>query len=450
LESNVRQAIARILYLGIAAFVLSLVLGGVLIAIDAPETLREPAPLFLLASVCALLIEALRGRTLGALEALLAPQLQRLRYVREEFERSAQGRWDGDEIARLLAAALDRGIAPRSGCILLAAAGSSRIVHAFGRDPLETVAVDEALRLLGSQSTLHLAASSSLQEEAPALVNSGVEVVIAIEGGGERHGVLLLGGRERKGPFTGMELEFAMSLAAHAGIALRNAQITAGLIASERHAATGRVAIGLAHDVGKDLGWMRRLVKRLPDKFDDPERLARDASMIHELTGGLADAIERFVRDATEPCDASAAARPLEELVDDAVRRAARLHGDGRVDLNLDRGLRDLRIHQSFGRAVWNLLDNALHASPDTEPVHVIATREGESIRIEIADQGGGIDESLLGRIFEPGFTTRSSAGGSGVGLPVALEIVESLGGTLELHTGMQGTRARIRVPATR
>lgn len=450
LESEVRHAIARILYLGLAAFVVTLVLVGVLIGIDARPALREPALLFLLASVCVVLVEALRSRTLGVLEALVTPRLQRLRRVREAFERSVTNQWDGDEVASLLLHALNHGIAPRCGCVLLAAPDAWRPVHAFGREPPGTDAVGDALRLLGARSLLHLAASSALQEEAATLVASGVEAVVAIESGGERHGLLLFGAPEKRGPFTGLELDFAVGLAAQAGIALRNARITAGLIATERHAATGRVAIGLAHDVGKDLGWMRRLVKRLPEQIDDPERLVRDTSMLHELTDGLAGAIERFVRDATEAPDATVVVRQLEEIVEDAARRAARLHGEGRVTQNLDRELRDFRVHESLGRAIWNLLDNALHASADGKPVHVVATREDDSVQIEIEDQGCGIGEHSLARVFEPGFTTRAQAGGSGVGLPVALEIVESLGGTLELYSSLRGTRARIRVPAMR
>jgi signal transduction histidine kinase len=49
--------------------------------------------------------------------------------------------------------------------------------------------------------------------------------------------------------------------------------------------------------------------------------------------------------------------------------------------------------------------------------------------------------------VLEPGFTTRADAGGSGVGLPVALEIAAMLGGALELRSGPRGTRARIRTP---
>ena len=60
------------------------------------------------------------------------------------------------------------------------------------------------------------------------------------------------------------------------------------------------------------------------------------------------------------------------------------------------------------------------------------------------------MSEQALARVFEPGFTTRAGAGGSGVGLPVAQEIVEALGGTLELRSGSRGTRAAIRLPFER
>jgi signal transduction histidine kinase len=75
------------------------------------------------------------------------------------------------------------------------------------------------------------------------------------------------------------------------------------------------------------------------------------------------------------------------------------------------------------------------------------ASCHGGWVQIEVEDRGCGIPEHAMGRVLEPGFTTRADAGGCGVGLPVAVEIAEALGGALELRSGPRGTRARIRAP---
>lgn len=449
LGSDVRHTVARVLYLGIAASVVALVFGAALGVSDAPAVLREPAPLFLVACMSVAVVEPLRGRFPGLLEALIAPRMQPLREERDAFERELGIRRDGDEIAALLGRALQRGIAPRRASVLLGTAGSWRLAYRLGGDAaLRRAALEEAERLTAGRSKVHLAESPEVEAAAAELCEAGIEAVFAIESGGERYGLLLLGHPRERAGFTGVELDFVGALVAQAGIALRNAHITAELVAAERHAATGRIALGLAHDVGKDLGWMRVLVKRLPERTGDSERLARDASMIGELTESLAGAIERFVSDATSG-SGQTEMRRLEEIVHDTVRRIERLHDTDRIACNVDPALRGLRVHSSLGRAIGNLLDNALHASSTVEPVRLIATRDGRCVEIAIEDRGCGISEQALGRVFEPGFTTRAHEGGSGVGLPVALEIVGALRGTLDLSSSPRGTRATIRVPAS-
>ena len=328
LEWDVRHAVARVLYLSLAALGVALVLGVALTVAHVDSPLREPAPLLLLAASSVACVEALRSGTLAPLEALFAPQLQRLRRIREELERTLAIQRDEDDIVRLFADTL-RGAVPLRGlAVLIESRGRWRVAFALGEAPAREAA-EVALRVLGDRSLVHLAASSALQEEGAALVATGVEAVVAIESGGTRYGLLLLGSLVRRRPHSGVELDFAGALATQAAIALRNARMTAELVASERQAAAGRVALGLAHDVGKDLGWMRSLVKRLPEQIGDPQRLARDATRIGELTDGLSSAIERFVREATEGPDASSELQRLESVVDQAVRRVERLHGEG-------------------------------------------------------------------------------------------------------------------------
>ena len=73
---------------------------------------------------------------------------------------------------------------------------------------------------------------------------------------------------------------------------------------------------------------------------------------------------------------------------------------------------------------------------------------EGEFVVIVISDTGTGIDPALLPRIFEPYFSTKSAAEGTGLGLPITKRIVEGHGGRLEVTSAVAtGTTFTIRLP---
>lgn len=85
-------------------------------------------------------------------------------------------------------------------------------------------------------------------------------------------------------------------------------------------------------------------------------------------------------------------------------------------------------------QVLMNLLINACQAMGDRDQIGriTISTRgDGEAVTIEIADDGPGIPEDVLPRIFEPYFSTKSAAHGTGLGLPISKRICEKHGGSL-------------------
>jgi signal transduction histidine kinase len=98
-------------------------------------------------------------------------------------------------------------------------------------------------------------------------------------------------------------------------------------------------------------------------------------------------------------------------------------------------------------RAVRNLLENALRASAGGGRVLVRVTRQGETVRIAVADTGPGVRPDLLPRIFDPYFSTHDS--GTGLGLPIARRIAEEHGGGITAHNlPGGGLEAVITLPA--
>jgi signal transduction histidine kinase len=93
------------------------------------------------------------------------------------------------------------------------------------------------------------------------------------------------------------------------------------------------------------------------------------------------------------------------------------------------------------------MLVNASHAVNGHQGGVTLHTRlSGDRIRIVIEDRGAGIDAKDLAHVFDPYFTTKR--GGTGLGLPIAKNIVEGLGGTITVaSTPGRGTEMRIELP---
>jgi len=81
------------------------------------------------------------------------------------------------------------------------------------------------------------------------------------------------------------------------------------------------------------------------------------------------------------------------------------------------------------GRAVRNLMENALRAAPNRGEVDISVEQGEGEVRIVVADNGPGVEESLLARIFDPYFSTHDA--GTGLGLPIAKRIAEEHGGEI-------------------
>ncbi len=106
---------------------------------------------------------------------------------------------------------------------------------------------------------------------------------------------------------------------------------------------------------------------------------------------------------------------------------------------------------EQIGRALVNLVRNAVQALTGARTkgarVTLGATREGNRIVILVADNGPGLPARTRAHLFEP-FQASNSAGGTGLGLPIAAELVHLNGGTLTLDEMVEGTRFRITLPA--
>jgi signal transduction histidine kinase len=248
--------------------------------------------------------------------------------------------------------------------------------------------------------------------------------------------------------YTRRDLDFTERAASHAAIALANARLADELVAAERRASTGRISVALAHDVGKELDWIRRLARRLPGRLADRERALRDIQTIRELSNELAVTVREFVLSAADAMIQESGFTSVAGLLDRVIRNVSRIHPGACISQSAEPRAREALVDRGLGQILANLLDNALRASPPFTPVHVFATMRGRRLRLSIADRGPGMSREELARAFEPGFSTRRDGGGCGIGLAICREIVSGLDGSVELQQpDSGGTCAVVEVP---
>ncbi len=221
------------------------------------------------------------------------------------------------------------------------------------------------------------------------------------------------------------------------------------LIHSERLASIGRLAAGVAHEIGNPVTAIACLAQDLRHE-SDPRVVAVLAEQVLEQTRRISNIVHTLISYAHDGSGERALAPVrLADTVEEARRlvqlskRAQQLQFDNRVD-------RDLWVHGDAQRLVQvfvNLFSNAADACPDGGRVEVSATRGDRTADIVVADNGPGIPEHIHDKVLEPFFTTKPAGQGTGLGLPLVYNIVKEHGGDLQLESSAAGTRVRLSLP---
>jgi len=208
------------------------------------------------------------------------------------------------------------------------------------------------------------------------------------------------------------------------------------LVASEKLAAVGEVSTSIAHSLKNPLAAIRAMAQAEFESGNPGENLQDIVTMVDRLTCHMNQILD-FCRTGEEIRSAVDPNRTIEDAVGMLRTRAderrvavvPRLASDlPRVTANPER----------FERAILSVIENALEACEPGEQVEIVTEREGASgIRIEVKDEGPGIPEEVLARMFEPFFSTKAS--GTGLGTTIARTVVESLAGTVDVNCGLEG-----------
>jgi two-component system sensor histidine kinase PilS (NtrC family) len=222
------------------------------------------------------------------------------------------------------------------------------------------------------------------------------------------------------------------------------------LIRSERLASIGECAGALAHEIRNPLGSLVAAAKMLSART--PQAASYDREELVQIIGDEARRLNRILTDFltfAKPRPPSLSAQSLNALAQDVVEslRLDELAAGKRLEARLDPELPPCSVDRDQVKQVlWNVLRNALEASPASGCVTISTEAGAGHAAVEIADEGPGIPSDRQGRLFEPFYTTKR--GGSGLGLAIAHRIVTAHGGSIEIASGSgDGTRVRIRLP---
>ena len=227
------------------------------------------------------------------------------------------------------------------------------------------------------------------------------------------------------------------------------------LVRSERLASVGRLAAGLAHEIGNPIASLMGLQDLLiagglsaAEQSDFLARMRRETERIHQILRDLLD----FARPSqTHDRNQSKEPGDVAGAIDDALAlvRPQKVMKQIRVDRELDEPLPLVALARSeLVQVLLNLLLNAADALDGEGAVVVRAKHKGTHVRIDVEDDGPGLAETVRERLFEPFVTTKDIGKGTGLGLAVCRGLVEGAGGVIGWDASLApGTRFVIELP---
>ena len=238
------------------------------------------------------------------------------------------------------------------------------------------------------------------------------------------------------------------------------------LIQSEKMASLGELTAGIAHEIQNPLNFVNNfsevsneLIDEMKEElskgnYDDAKDIADDVKQNLEKInhhGKRADAIVKGMLQHSRSSSATNEPTDINKLADEYLRLA--YHGlrakdksfNATMKTDFDQTIGNINIiPQDMGRVILNLITNAFYVVDEKkksgiegyEPTVTISTKSiNGKVEIKVVDNGNGIPQKLLDKIFQPFFSTKPTGQGTGLGLSLSYDIVKAHGGELKVET---------------
>ena len=245
------------------------------------------------------------------------------------------------------------------------------------------------------------------------------------------------------------------------------------LIQSEKMASLGELTAGIAHEIQNPLNFVNNfsevsneLIDEMKDEltkgnYNDAKDIADDLKQNLEKInhhGKRADAIVKGMLQHSRSSSGQKELTNINALCDEYLRlsyhglRAKDKSFNSNFTTDFDNTIEKINIiPQDIGRVILNLLTNAFYAvdekqkrcqaepveaNPKYEPMVSIATKKiNNKVEIKVSDNGNGIPQKILDKIFQPFFTTKPTGQGTGLGLSLSYDIIKAHAGEIKVET---------------
>jgi signal transduction histidine kinase len=265
----------------------------------------------------------------------------------------------------------------------------------------------------------------------------------------------------------------------------------AQLIQSEKMASLGELTAGIAHEIQNPLNFVNNFSDVNKEMLEElkAERLKPDAERDENLQdelindvianeqkinhhGKRADAIVKGMLQHSRKSSGQKEPTDINALADEYLRlsyhglRAKDKSFNATIETNFDQSIGKINvIPQEIGRVLLNLFNNAFYACTERrrsavneqksanlisyEPKVSVTTKKSENrVCITVSDNGNGIPQKIIDKIFQPFFTTKPTGEGTGLGLSLSYDIIKAHGGEIKVESKEgEGTDFIIQVP---
>jgi len=227
------------------------------------------------------------------------------------------------------------------------------------------------------------------------------------------------------------------------------------LVRSEKLASVGRLAAGLAHEIGNPLAALMGLQDLLlaggleaAEQRDFLQRMRKETERIHRI---LRDLLQ-FARPGQTTDGGENAPGDVETAVHDTLSLVLPQRAVQEIELRTEIAPELPKVtlgREQLVQVVLNLVLNAADACGPGGRVVLRARQAADGVRVEVEDNGPGVPPELTERLFEPFVTTKEVGRGTGLGLAVCRGLIEAAGGSIALDDGHSGgARFVIELPA--